>query len=207
MDKIHLFQYSDEVQLQQKLASTFFFKMKRVRRASKVTKKAASATSFNRFPELMESIEVLWELSGQQVWWKAEVIDISQSNASKGLTKGIIRYCAKKNYSPVDYNISFHNSTDNVKRLQHTSPMTDSLSPWKFPEEILSDEICDFAVAVELPNSSPSQSEEPDSPHAGSYRTDSCDNMHITKRSLTTTKYVLPVREILALLSFRPRNN
>ena len=111
--------------------------MNRSHRLKRLSSKAFSShTTFNRTPELMETIEVLWNLNGVTVWWPAEVIDVTPATHGKKNTTATIRYYKKRKYSAMDYEVSFRIPNGTVKKLQHTSPPTDSLTPWKFPDEV-----------------------------------------------------------------------
>ena len=112
----------------------------RLKRVSRSTPKAAAFTrKFARFPELMEEIEVLWELNNTNVWWKAEIMDISSVDSKSNSKVAVIRYCKRKQYCSVDYTVQFCDPTDAVKKLHHTSPDTQTLTPWRFPEEFDTD--------------------------------------------------------------------
>ena len=110
--------------------------MIRLRRTKKTTVKVAEGSpSFDRLPQLMEQIEVLWSLNDRQLWWRADVTEVSAPTKRHGDSEATIRYCEHKNYAAVDYIISFCDPTEPVKRLQHINPSTDCFTPWEFIDE------------------------------------------------------------------------
>lgn len=109
---------------------------KRTGRSTRLSHKLA-LLNFHRLPELMEEVEVLWDLDGSLIWWSGEVIQIS-SNVSQHMS-ATIRYKPRKKYGFVDYIVQFQrvHVKCGIKRLLHVSPSTDVLTPWKFPDEVV----------------------------------------------------------------------
>lgn len=94
---------------------------------------------FDRLPEIMEEIEVLWDLNGRLVWWTADITCIpstlSTKKSARAEKNARIRYRKMKGYEPVDYDIRFIPPKQGLKRLQHILPSSDDLTPWKYPHE------------------------------------------------------------------------
>lgn len=120
--------------------------MSQTRRSSRVSTSRYTVPSFNRLPQVMEEFEVLWDIGGKLEWWSGELIDNPKpSTAKNSHFVATLRYKPRRKYKAVDYEVSFPptSSSGSVKRLQHTSPYSDELTPWKFPEERV--EKSDFA--------------------------------------------------------------
>lgn len=90
----------------------------------------------------MEEFEVLWDLDGKLVWWKGELLaDPTTSSSAKNTFVGTLRYKPHRKYESTEYVVSFPPMTSScdVKRLQHISPLSNELTPWKFPEDVVSE--------------------------------------------------------------------
>lgn len=117
-----------------------FPSMTDAKRSRRSTASRNNVLHFHRLPELMEEIEVLWDLQGKLVWWKADVVVINlvdNTDTDDG-NKATLRYRALRNYEAVEYDVVFlptPSTAPAVKRLQHCSPQSTELTPWKFPEE------------------------------------------------------------------------
>lgn len=107
--------------------------------------KLQSALNFHRQPELMEEIEVLWELDGTLLWWKADITSChSAVNGHNGIRDALCYHPLRK-YKSVEYEAIFHAirpAKSDVKRLQYTSPPSSEFTPWKYPEEVVDVNSC-----------------------------------------------------------------
>lgn len=117
--------------------------MKGARRSSRTTTsvfRSCSSGFHSRLPQVMEEIQVLWDLGGKLEWWTGEVLqNPTPSQSNKNIYVATLRYKSRGRYQAVDYEVSFYpvKLKDCVKQLQHTSPLSPDLTPWKFPDEVV----------------------------------------------------------------------
>lgn len=92
----------------------------------------------DRFPGLMEEIEVLWRVGNGTKWWKADVIEINiQSTSPRRAATAKIRYIQHEKYVAEDYAVTLVRPSSGSKFLRHTFPSSTDLVSWKFPNEVL----------------------------------------------------------------------
>lgn len=126
------------------------------RRSGRVAATRPGTYGFNRLPQAMEEFEVLWDLNGRLEWWTGELLeDPTPSSSNANIFIATLRYRPRRNFTSVDYEVSFPplSAKCGVKRLQHTSPSSNELTPWKFPEESV--DKARFARIVKQPPPSP----------------------------------------------------
>ena len=92
-----------------------------------------------RLPDLMECIQVLWTLDGSVIWWDAEVISMSEPTSQRNQRRATLRYSPRFGYDSVDYRVDFQAVESETKRLKHINPGTADFTPWKFPNETVSE--------------------------------------------------------------------
>lgn len=124
-------------------AGLSYCSMKGARRSSRPTTsvlRRGSSSFYSRLPQVMEEFQVLWDLGGKLEWWSGELLqNPTQSPSNNNIYVATLRYKPRGRYQAVDYEVAFYpvKSKDCVKRLQHTSPLSLELTPWKFPDEVV----------------------------------------------------------------------
>ncbi len=93
-------------------------------------------------PGLMEEIQVLWNVTGSSIWWRAEVTDISElpspsagKSISERATISTIRYVSRCIFVAQDYKFKFIPSVSGNKTLQNLAPCSPGYITWKYPDE------------------------------------------------------------------------
>lgn len=101
---------------------------------------SSSARVFRRIPEIMEDIQVAWEVNGKIIWWTADVISVEPALNHSTPACGTIRYRAQRRYNAEEHEVVFNPvSKKGTKTLRHTSggcgSSSTSTSAWIFSEE------------------------------------------------------------------------